>query len=79
MGPYEGYLAERYAQQFPKVPTIRVRTSPAHPFVVVLDEEHDAMIVSACWADFHAHNVKSRLDVAEVLTIVKVVENKACR
>ena len=51
MGPFEGYLAERHARQFPKLPTIRVRTPPAHPFVVVLDEEHDTMIVSTCWAD----------------------------
>ena len=39
-----------------------------------MDEEHDVMMVSLYSANFRAQNVKSRLDVAEVLAIVRMVE-----
>jgi len=74
IGPFEGNDAEAYAQQFPKLPTVVYGTPPRHPFQVVMDEDHDLMIVSVYGANFRAQNVKSRLDVAEVLTIVRSVE-----
>ena len=48
IGSLVGNGAEAYARRFPKLPTIRL-TTPAHRFVVVLDEEHDAMVVSTCY------------------------------
>lgn len=77
IGMLSGNLAEGYAQEFPNLPTIRLRTQSPCPFVVVMDEEHDAMIVSAFPGNFHAYHVKSRRDVAEVLTMLKTFEFKA--
>jgi hypothetical protein len=74
VGPFVGDLTASYAQRFPKSATIQLKTPPGHPFVVVVDEEHDAMSVSIYRASFHAQNVKSRVDVAEVLAIVKMFE-----
>jgi hypothetical protein len=77
IGFFGGNEAEAYAKQFPKSATIRLRTPREQPLVVVMDEEHDAMIVSVARATFYAKNVKSRLDVAEVLAIVRMVEFNA--
>src|SRR5262249_34478490 len=74
MGPFEGNDALAYSRQFPKLPTVVYATPRTHPFRVVMDEEHDLMIVSVYGANFRAQNVKSRLDVAEVLAIVRLVE-----
>jgi hypothetical protein len=79
IGFAQGNGAAQYTQQFPTLPTIVQRTPQTNPFQVVMDEEHDIMMVRVDGADFRAQNVKSRLDVAEVLAIVRMVELNAER
>jgi hypothetical protein len=77
IGPFVGATAEEYVQRFPKLPALRISMPGQRPFTVVVDEEHDAILVSVYQANFHAHNVRTRVDASQVLTIAKALERDA--
>jgi len=77
IGLFASNQAEAYAERYPKLPMIRLDTQyTLRPFLVVMDEKRDAMIVTSDVGNFSAHNVRSRLHVAEVLTMIKTFEFK---
>ncbi len=71
-----GNAAVWHAHRFPNLPALRLELTGEHPFTVVMDDDDNSMTVSVNRANFTAHHVKSRMDVIEVLTIIRMVERE---
>jgi len=73
-GVMSGEQASVYAEQHPGVSLTEAGSAATGKVVVALDEEHDAMVVSIDHRlHFHAHNVRTRKDVVDVLLIAHLL------